>query len=251
MPEVSAKRRRGEFLSRNPFPKPWLDGFFYREKMRAIHRIAPDGPVARVLEIGGGQSGLAALLYPAAQITTLDLDPVYGRAPCNRQERTGFVCGDAARLPFADGSFDVVTLFDVLEHVREDRLAAAEAWRVLRPGGTLLASTPNENWRFPYYAWFRPFCPSEAAIMAEWGHVRRCYRLGELETLVGAPADRIAHFITPLTAPGHDIAFSKLPARLRTALCALLMPLTGLGYLLHRPERRGTETAAGWQKAAA
>ena len=29
------------FLARNPFPNGWTDGLFYREKMRAIHRIAP------------------------------------------------------------------------------------------------------------------------------------------------------------------------------------------------------------------
>ena len=45
------------------------------------------------------------------------------------------MCADAAALPFADSSFDAVTLFDLLEHVPDDRAAASEAWRVLRPGG--------------------------------------------------------------------------------------------------------------------
>ncbi|HEY9769022.1 MAG TPA: hypothetical protein V6C71_11095 [Coleofasciculaceae cyanobacterium] len=31
-----------DFLARNPFPYPLTLGFFYREKMRAIHRIAPN-----------------------------------------------------------------------------------------------------------------------------------------------------------------------------------------------------------------
>lgn len=245
----AGKSPRAAFLRRNPFPKPLLDGFFFREKMRAIHHIAPDEPVSRILEIGGGRSGLTALLYPHAEIVNIDLDHRYASAPCNRQPGNRFVCGDATRLPFADRRFDLVTMFDVIEHIPADRAAMAEALRVLRPGGALLVSTPNENWRFPYYGLLRPLCPSEAAVMAEWGHVRRGYRLEALESIVGFPADRIANFITPLTVPGHDIAFSRLPPRLRTLACALLMPLTGLGYLLHRPEGRGTETAAAWRKA--
>ena len=245
----AGKAPRWAFLRRNPFPKPLLDGFFYREKMRAIHHVAPDGPVSRILEIGGGRSGLTALLYPQAEIVNIDLDRSYAEAPTNRQPGTRFVCGDATRLPFADGTFELVTMFDVMEHISADSLAMAEALRVLAPGGALLVSTPNEHWRFPYYRVLRPLCPSEAAIMADWGHVRRGYRLAELERLVGHPAERIARFITPLTVAGHDIAFSKLPRRLRTLICALLLPLTGLGYVLHRPEGRGTETAAAWRKA--
>jgi hypothetical protein len=53
------------FLARNPFPHGWTDGLFYREKMRAIHRVAPERlgeGGARILEVGGGRSGLARLL---------------------------------------------------------------------------------------------------------------------------------------------------------------------------------------------
>jgi hypothetical protein len=49
---------------------------------------------------------------------------------------------------------------------------------------------------------------------------------------------------------GHDLAFSRLPGRLRRLLCAALLPLTLAGYTLHRRRGRGTETAAFWRKAA-
>jgi SAM-dependent methyltransferase len=45
-------------------------------------------------------------------------------------------------LPFADASFDAVLCTQVLEHVRDLGLATSEISRVLRPGGTLLASAP-------------------------------------------------------------------------------------------------------------
>jgi hypothetical protein len=114
----------------------------------------------------------------------------------------------------------------------------------------LLVSSPNEHWRFPYYALFRIVCPTDAEIMAEWGHVRRGYGLAELERLIGSPCIGFATFITPLTVLGHDIAFSRLPYRVRRSLCALLSPLTWLGYAFHQPSARGTETASAWQKLA-
>lgn len=50
--------------------------------------------------------------------------------------------GEAASLPFDDGSFDLVTLLDVVEHLDDDGAAFREAWRVLRPGAHLLVTVP-------------------------------------------------------------------------------------------------------------
>lgn len=241
------KAARSAFLAQNPFPKPYTLGFFYREKMRAIHHVAPGGPVRSVLEVGGGRSGLAALLYPAAHVTTLDIDPAHADAPCNRADRVTFVEGDATDLPFDDGQFDVVTQFDLLEHVPDDAAAAREAVRALRPGGTLLISTPHTRWRYPYYPVFRRWAPTEEELFAEWGHVRRGYTIADLEGLVGLPLRSWASFINPVTALGHDIAFSHLPRR--RLLLTALSPLMWTGYALHRRHGRGTETASAWEKA--
>jgi SAM-dependent methyltransferase len=53
------------------------------------------------------------------------------------------VAGHAERLPFGDARFDVVTAFDLLEHVPEPVEVIREAARVLRPGGLFLAATPD------------------------------------------------------------------------------------------------------------
>lgn len=239
----------GHFLAQNPFPHPLTEGFFYREKMRAIHAIAPDRAFPRILEVGGGQGGLTALLYPRSQIVNLDCNPDYGQAACNQQPQVQFVCGDATALPFEDDSFEAITMFDVLEHIRDHKRAVAEALRVLKSGGFLLVSTPNENWKFPYYGFMRGFCPSEAEIMAAWGHVRRGYTLEELKTLIGLPCLGYATFINSLTVLGHDIAFSNLSPRWRQSLTKALSPITWSSYALHHPQRtRGTETASVWLK---
>jgi SAM-dependent methyltransferase len=50
--------------------------------------------------------------------------------------------GEAASLPFEDGSFDLVTALDVIEHLDDDVAALREMRRVLRPGGHLLVTVP-------------------------------------------------------------------------------------------------------------
>jgi SAM-dependent methyltransferase len=54
--------------------------------------------------------------------------------------------GDAETLPFEDASFDVVSAFDVLEHLRDDRAALREARRVAAPGAVLVATVPAYQW---------------------------------------------------------------------------------------------------------
>lgn len=237
------------FLARNPFPHGWTDGLFYREKMRAIHRVAParlDGQGARprILEIGGGRSGLTRLLYPEAEVVNLDIDAGQHR----RHASDGaFVCGDARRLPFEGGAFDAVTLFDVLEHIEEDHLAATEAMRVTRPHGVILVSTPNADWHYPFYGVMKPLCPPETELMAQWGHVRRGYSREALIHLFGAAPERSATFINPVTSFYHDVAFSRLPRRARQMMYALAAPAISIGYLAHSPDTRGTETAFAWR----
>lgn len=58
------------------------------------------------------------------------------------------VIGDAGDLPFANSTFDVVVICEVLEHLFDPLGAACEARRVLRPGGHLVMTVPNiGHWR--------------------------------------------------------------------------------------------------------
>jgi len=54
-------------------------------------------------------------------------------------------------LPFPAESFDVVTMFDVLEHISGiEEFLSTEVWRVLKKGGTLLVQTPNKYTNIPW-----------------------------------------------------------------------------------------------------
>ncbi|NYH95387.1 class I SAM-dependent methyltransferase [Novosphingobium marinum] len=237
------------FLAGNPFRGALTDGLFFRDKMRAIHRVAPDLTGSQILEIGGGRSGLTKLLYPDAEVVNLDADPGVADAACNLQAGQRLVTGSATALPFEDESFACVTMFDILEHVEDDALAASEAMRVVRRDGVIIVTTPSrERWRYPHYRFMRPLCPPEERLLREWGHVRRGYRQEELDALFGRAAEATGSFVNSGLALSHDIAFSKLPRPLRFAAHVLAAPVSLAGWLANRPGSPGAEIAATWRK---
>jgi SAM-dependent methyltransferase len=99
----------------------------------------------RALDVGCG-AGLSArrLLERAEVDEVVGLDPspeALGHAV--RFRGIEFLVGSALELPFEDASFDLVTCFDVFQHLSRggDRVASSEITRVLRPGGIALIRT--------------------------------------------------------------------------------------------------------------
>jgi SAM-dependent methyltransferase len=99
---------------------------------------------ARVLENG---CGLGLYIGPLRQSTPLvyGLEYEFERAAeaGRRNPPTRIVCAAGEFLPYADNTFDVMLSNEVIEHVADDRAAAAEMLRTLRPGGRLVLFCPN------------------------------------------------------------------------------------------------------------
>jgi SAM-dependent methyltransferase len=75
-------------------------------------------------------------------------------------EQVRFLRGDARRLPFEDGWFDKLLMFDLVEHLYpwELRQALREAWRVLVSGGQLIVHTAPNRWYYRFgYPLYRSF----------------------------------------------------------------------------------------------
>jgi ArsR family transcriptional regulator len=98
-----------------------------------------------VLDIASGDGVLAELLAPRARhVTCLDSSQKVVDAAKKRLARFANVhvqLGDMHALPFADASFDTVTLMHALTYTAQAPLVLREASRALRRGGRLLAVT--------------------------------------------------------------------------------------------------------------
>jgi len=93
-------------------------------------------PVERVLDVGGG-TGRASRALDVPDRTVVDASgSMLARVPPG----IGRVRGDARRLPVADGAVDAVLVVDAYHHLPEPVRVAAEAARVLAPGGVLVAA---------------------------------------------------------------------------------------------------------------
>lgn len=102
--------------------------------------------LTRALDIGAGGGGFVRALAELAQhVERVDLEPA-ALAPDARLELPAGVAADARQLPFRARSFDLVTLFDVLEHIDDERRVLAEARRALRPGGVIALTVPAYGW---------------------------------------------------------------------------------------------------------
>ena len=64
--------------------------------------------------------------------------------------RIELIRGSAMELPFAGASFDHIVSSEVLEHLTDDRAAAHEFFRVLKPGGNLVITVPSGNFPFTW-----------------------------------------------------------------------------------------------------
>jgi 2-polyprenyl-3-methyl-5-hydroxy-6-metoxy-1,4-benzoquinol methylase len=128
-----------------------------REEMLAAEHLARYewasalAPGRRVLDAGCGTGYGSRVLAGAGARHVLGVDiagAVVEAARTLESDCLEFARGDIGRLPHADDSFDLITCFEVIEHVPEPGAVLGELARVLTAGGVLAISSPNAD-RYP------------------------------------------------------------------------------------------------------
>lgn len=136
----------------------------------------------QILDIGFGTGAMLKFLEPYGPVIGMDvaIEAIqFARTRCS----CPMLLGSITALPIAEASFDLVTAFDIVEHVEDDATALVELARVCRPGGHVLVTVP--------------------AFQFLWGnqdvvsHHRRRYTLAALEARVraaGLVPKRLSYF---------------------------------------------------------
>ena len=132
----------------------------------------------KVLEIGTGTGYGAEIIAPATEnFTTIDKcrSEELGILPAN----VTFVEAKVPPLPFADASFDYVVSFQVIEHIRNDKAFVDEVYRVLKPGGKFIVSTPNKPMSLTRNPWHvREYSAEELKALLSGFESVECYGVG-------------------------------------------------------------------------
>jgi arsenite methyltransferase len=143
-----------------PTGRPWAEDLGYPEELANVPEIAAQSfagvanpfslgrlaPGERVLDLGSGAGTdslvAAQMVGPEGRVTGIDMTPemlAKARAAAAEMGMTNveFVEAEAERLPFTDGSFDVVISNGVIDLIPDKDAVFSELFRVLAPGGRI------------------------------------------------------------------------------------------------------------------
>jgi len=198
------------------------DTFIHQGRALAIARIFKS---PKVLDVGCGEG------HFVKHLRKLDVE-AYGRdvsrhalknAPQSVARHLSLIDVETEDLPFRIGYFDVVTAFEVWEHLRNHRKVLAEAHRVLRPGGFLVIATPKPQ---SNYANFDSTHISVKS-MPEWLRLHK--KLGFKHSFLRQYVFCVKYYSTLLNV---DCDFHKstprLLAKIRRFLLTLIIALYGI-----------------------
>lgn len=116
----------------------WWSNRFYAMLARRYGRRG-----ARFLEVGSGLGHLTGQLEDTFQTYGMDLNHWAVRQSKSVVRKSALQTASAQELPFADGSFNVVIIKHIVEHLPDPEKSIKEIGRVTEPGGILILATPN------------------------------------------------------------------------------------------------------------
>jgi len=206
---------RNEILRSNPV----LD-HEQRVRSRAVLALLSARPGETTLDIGCGNArDIIPILRAGARIVGVDLSE--GMIHQARRELAAaghrdvdLAVGDATQLKYPSASFDKILCSEVIEHVPDADAAVSEMCRVLKPGGTLVISTPN---RSSWYGFDR-FVVWRHVLRRPWNHPFDNWRtMRDLCALLERHGFQIQTTTTVCYLPGFILTY-RLPRVLQRAV---------------------------------
>ena len=144
-------------------------------------RVARLPGIASALDVGCGNGYLLeqiAARRPDVALTGLEPSPgLVASARDRSRGRWTVAQGSATDLPFPRALFDLVTMTEVFEHLKQPAAALVGLRAMLRPGGRLLITTPNMSAYRPFWRLAeRVPVPGIARAFLPWEHPRKTFQ---------------------------------------------------------------------------
>lgn len=122
----------------------WMSDYDVSRRTEAILAVLPSSFNGSALEIGCGTGAISKSLKPYLDnYIVTDISDNLARAT-GISLNCEWSTEDATNLSFGDSIFDLVVSSECIEHTPDPRKCIAEMMRVLKPGGTLILTTPNK-----------------------------------------------------------------------------------------------------------
>jgi ubiquinone/menaquinone biosynthesis C-methylase UbiE len=121
--------------------------FVHTNRLKKIIHALPKQNNLHVLDAGCGEGHLLSQMYehaPRHNYYGVDITPIALKKAKQRCKTANIQKMNLTNLSFKTATFDVVICTEVLEHMLEYKKAIAELKRVLKPGGVLIITIPND-----------------------------------------------------------------------------------------------------------
>lgn len=120
------------------------ENYWFRRHEVAYRAVVPCCRGGTVLDAGCGEGyGAHLLAAVAARVVAADYDPATTAHAAGRYPEVAVVRANLAALPLGTAAVDTVVSMQVIEHLWDQPGFLAECARTLRPGGTVVVTTPN------------------------------------------------------------------------------------------------------------
>ncbi|MCA6078119.1 class I SAM-dependent methyltransferase [Fulvivirga sedimenti] len=140
------------------------------QRLLEAYYLSRDYLKGDLLEVGCGEGrGIAVLLPHCDSYTGIDkIEEVINSLRAQYPDQT-FISGNIPPLSmFESASFDSIVSFQVIEHIRDDHAYLQELYRVLKPGGVALLTTPNRKMSLSRNPWhIREYTAAELTSLAK------------------------------------------------------------------------------------
>ena len=125
----------------NPFV-----GYIHNKRLDSVIKLIPRKEGIKILDAGCGEGQLLGKIAElmSAKLYGVDVTAVAIESAKKRFKEAKFSLGDITNLPYKNNLFDVVICTEVIEHIRKYKEAIKELKRVVKEGGLLIITFPNE-----------------------------------------------------------------------------------------------------------